>query len=625
MDPESPWIRTGRMKRVGIFISNVIILLIVSFPLYAADIEIAAVVEKNILSVGESFIYQIQIQGSDNVSDFPKENWGDTEFTDSFKVEFLGGQNNSSRQIIIINGRRKEIINTAYIISWSLTPLKFGTLTIPSITVSIDGKKYTTRSIKIESKEAEESENLKLLVTLDKYSAYAGEPLLITFTWYIGMNITEFVYSIPFFQDKNFSFIDQENSNADPSSLVRFPVDGISVTAVQGKGTLKGKSYTTITFSKLVTPKTPGNFTIPKSVISVSAQSSRSGRGSDLFSSFFSSFQAEYQQFTVPSNDLTLKVVDLPLEGKPDNFNGYIGELNIKTSASPQNVRVGDPITFSMRISGPKNIADWDPPDLQKQYELAANFKMPSEISAGKIDGNSVVFTQTIRSLNDTVTQIPELEIPYFDTSKGIYSIASSQAIPITVARGSAVNVEGTTNIDSGDLQQEIVQSVNNGINFNYTDVKILKNQNFGLKILSQFPLILLLIIPPLFFMILLIITLSKKSNFFTIKSRSKNTLVEITKELKNIELKLEDPSKDHGKKVKLIFQSYMANKISADNGPITEKDVKNYPLIIEVFSLLDEMQFSGSFLQGKEQYLQIKNLINKILLAVEDFEGRIQ
>jgi len=622
------------MKRVFLFLVLICVLIIFSSPLFGADIEIAAVVEKNTLSVGESFIYQIQIQGSDSASDFPKEEWGNSNFADNFNVEFLGGQNNSSRQISIINGRRKEIINTAYIISWSLTPLKPGTLTIPSIPVSVDGKKYTTRSIKIESKEAEESENLKLLVTLDKDTAYVGEPLLITFTWYIGMNINEFVYSVPFFQDNNFSFHDKPGSDPDPSSLVRFPVDGTSVTAVQGKGTLKGNTYTTITFSKLFTPKKAGIYTIPKSVISVSAEISNRGRGNDLFSSFFSSFQSEYGHFTVPSNDLSLKVLALPSDGKPENFNGYIGELNIETSAVPLKVRVGDPITFSVRISGPKNIADWDPPDLTKQYELAANFKMPSEISAGKIENSSIVFTQTIRSLNDTITKIPAIEIPYFDTVKGEYSFARSEIIPITVEKGSAVQVEGSEISNSGDMQQEIVRASNNGINFNYNDIRILDNQSFGLKVLGHFPFILLLIISPLIFFGGLIYMISKNRKIFTTKNNSKNSLREVTRELKNIKSELETSPEDPGRKIKTTFQNYMAKKISGTSGSITEKDIKSwivsnnmeiddFSLIFEIFSLLDEFQYAGSLLNSKDREIEIGNLIDKVLLAVEDLERR--
>lgn len=629
----SLWIRTGSVKRAVIFFVLITILISVSFPLFGSNIEVVGVVEKNNLSVGESFIYQIQIQGSDIASDYPKDIWDDSVFNSNFNVEFLGAQNNSSRQISIINGRRKEIINTAYIISYSLTPLKTGVLTIPSVLVTIEGEKYTTRSIPIESKEAEESNNLKLIVTLDKNRAYVGEPLQITFTWYIGMNINDFVYSVPFFNDSNFSFIDSEGLNPDPSSLVRFPIDGIVVNAAQGKGTLKGKSYTTVTFSKLVTPKISGTFSIPKSIISVSAQVSGSGRGNDLFSSFFSSVSREYKQFSVPSNNLSLKVLALPDLGKPDNFDGYIGELHVETSAIPLEVRVGDPITFTMQISGPKNISDWNPPDLNKQYELASNFKMPSEISAGKIEGNSVIFTQTLRSLNDSVTQIPALEIPYFDTFKGVYSIAKSEAIPISVAKGSSVKVEGSGISNSSNLQQEIIQTNKNGINFNYDDVKILENQSFGLKILNKFPLNLLIIIPPLIFFVILIIRISKNRFVFSNISSKKITFSDLTREMKEIQLKAF--SEESGALVKKLFIKFLAYKMLLPGNSISEKDVtgwlknKNmnitdFPMILEVFSLLDEIQYGGFRIAGKDQKRQLENLIAKVLLAVEDMEGRI-
>ena len=621
------------MKRDIVLLVLIIILVYVSFPLLAIDIQIDAVVEKDTLSVGESFIYQIQINGSDKASGFPEDRWADPGFTRNFNVEFLGGQNNSSRQVSIINGRRKETVNNAYIISYSLTPLAVGSLTIPSVTLFIDGNKYTTRTIKIESREAGESENLNLIVSLDKNEAYVGEALVITFTWYIGLNIKDFYFSIPFFQDKNFSFLDPSGLNPDPSSLVRFPVDGDTITATQGKGTLEGKSYTTVTFSKLVIPKSTGNFTIPKSVIYVSAQISSPGRNNDMFNSFFSSFSSDYEHFTVPSNDLSLKVMELPPKGKPDNFNGYIGELNIETTAKPVEVRVGDPITFSIRIDGPKNIGDWNPPDLNKQYELASNFKMPSEISAGRIEGNSVVFTQTIRSLNDTVSQIPALEIPFFDTLKGAYRIARSQAIPITVFKGSAVRVEGSSIINSSDIHQEIVESSNNGINFNYDDIKILKNQSYGLKVLGQFPLIILLIMPPLFFFGILIFI--NKRKFFAARAGRKNTFSELRKELKKVEYNSEISPEEAGSKVKILFLKFMSNKISGSSGSVNEGAVKNwlmnkglnvddFYMIFDVFSLLDEFQYAGGNIQRKDCYLQLQNLIHKLILSVEDFEGRI-
>ncbi len=621
------------MKKIFLFMAAGLFFLATN--LFGSDIQIVAVVEKDVLSIGESFIYQIQIKGSDQASGFPEDEWSDSKFKNNFNVEFLGGQNNSSRQVSIINGRRKEIINTAYIISWSLTPLTAGTLIIPSLTLTIEGDKYSTRPIKIESKEAEESENFELKVTLDKDTAFVGEPLLVTFTWYIGMNIKDFNYSVPFFQNSNFTFLDSSDTNPDPSNLIQFPVDGVTVMGEQGKGTFKGKTFTTVTFSKLVIPKVPGQYNIPKSVISVSAEISSRGRGSDLFSSFFSSFSPEYAQFTVPSNDLSLNVKALPSLGKPDNFNGYIGELNIETSASPLDVRVGDPITLTMKISGPKNIADWDAPDLNKQYELSANFKMPSSISAGKIDGDSIVFTQTIRSLNDTVTQIPPLEIPYFDAEKGIYSIASSKAIPITVAKGSAVRMEGSDISNSNDMQQDIVLASNNGINFNYEDIDIQKSQKFGLKVLTRFPIILALIIFPLVFLVVLVLKLTKKRNYFNGKNNRKKTLSEFKKDLKEIKSNLGISSQGAGGKINILFKKFMSSKISTGKEFVSEEDLKtwlvnknlkidDFPLIFELFTILDELQYAGVLLKDTDYKLQIESLIDKVLLAVEDFEGRV-
>ncbi len=379
----------------------------------------------------------------------------------------------------------------------------------------------------------------------------------------------------------------------------------------------------------------PGQYNIPKSVISVSAEISSRGRGSDLFSSFFSSFSPEYAQFTVPSNDLSLNVKALPSLGKPDNFNGYIGELNIETSASPLDVRVGDPITLTMKISGPKNIADWDAPDLNKQYELSANFKMPSSISAGKIDGDSIVFTQTIRSLNDTVTQIPPLEIPYFDAEKGIYSIASSKAIPITVAKGSAVRMEGSDISNSNDMQQDIVLASNNGINFNYEDIDIQKSQKFGLKVLTRFPIILALIIFPLVFLVVLVLKLTKKRNYFNGKNNRKKTLSEFKKDLKEIKSNLGNSSQGAGGQINILFQKFLSSKISAGKEFVSEEDLKtwlnnknlkvdDFSLIFELFTILDEIQYAGVLLKDTDYKLQIESLIDKVLLAVEDFEGRV-
>ena len=628
------------MKEKSILLFLVFVMLLFTAALFGETVQVSSIVEKNDLSVGESFIYQVQIKGSEKISSYPENSWGNSTFSKNFSVKFLGGQNNSSSRITIINGKRRESVNRGYFISYRLIPKTTGILTIPAITITVDGNNYTTKPIQVKVTQAEQSKDFHLKVELDKNKSYVGEQFRITFTWYIGLNVKDFTYSIPFFQNKNFYFSDPSNTAVDPSRLVSFPINGTTVNAVQGKGSFNGKTYTTLTFSKLVTPKKSGNFTIHKSVISVSAQTAGSSGSNDFFNSFFSSVSPEYSQFSVPSNSLSIEVLELPKLNKPNNFSGYIGELHIKTTASPLNVKTGDPITLTLKIWGPKNISVWDAPDLEKQAELSANFKIPSEISAGKIDEDSIIFTQTIRAKSNNVTEIPSIIIPYFDTITNKYSFAKSDPIPITVEYVESVKIEGLSTPTSQTLQndkvsQKLLQTSRGGINFNYEDNSILKKQSYGINSLFHFPLLGFIILPALIFLSILLNILFHKYKLFSKKYYRKNTLGLLKKDLNKIKTDNLVTNKT-GKKITLIFQKFLSRKIFKDSTLTSIEKInewlnkndgsdKNISLILEIFKNLDEIQFAGSILTEEDYKLKYTDIINKILTAAEILDRRIQ
>ncbi len=628
------------MKSKDILLFLISLMILLAAPVFGETIQVSALVEKNSLSIGESFVYQVQIKGSENISNFPKDKWGDDKFINNFSIKFLGGQNNSSRQVTIINGKRSETVHSGYFLSYSLTPKNIGVLSIPPISITVDGKIYTTNSIQIKVTEAEQSEDFHLRVSLDKNNCYVGEPLLLTFTWYIGVNVKDFTYSIPFFQNKNFKFSNPSNPNMDPSTLVNFPIEGATVNAVQGRGKLDGNMYTTLTFSKLVTPTKAGNFVIPKAVISVSAQTANSSGNSNFFNSFFSSVSPEYHQFSVPSNTLSLKVLDLPALNRPANFNGYIGELYIETTASPLDVKTGDPITLTMKIWGPKNISTWDAPNLKNQTELSTNFKIPSEISAGKIDNNSIIFTQTIRAVNDKVNEIPALKFAYFDTKTGKYSFAESDPIPIKVEKSKSIKIDelSTSNpqiLQANREQQKIIQNSNNGINFNYEDKNILKEQSYGINYLFHFPLLGFIILTTLIFLSVLIYRVFQKYKLFSKKFLRQNALGILKKDLKKIETN-NLLTNETGKNIKLIFQSFLSLKMHLDPSLVNLENIRrwlkkngyadsDFPLLFEIFEKLNEIQFAGSVLSERENKLKYDDIITKIIKAAETLDRRIQ
>ncbi|NIP98723.1 MAG: protein BatD, partial [Akkermansiaceae bacterium] len=73
-------------------------------------------------------------------------------------------------------------------------------------------------------------------------------------------------------------------------------------------------------------------------------------------------------------------------------------------------VNVGDPITLNIALSGPAFLEPVDLPPLDRQESLTRDFKVPTEIEEGSVDGNFKVFTQTVRALRDDVKAVPPIE-----------------------------------------------------------------------------------------------------------------------------------------------------------------------------------------------------------------------
>lgn len=475
----------------------------------AADLSVRAAVEKTDVSVGEPFIFQIQVSGSEN----PEQ--PDTSVIKDFNVVFQGGQRNSSSSITIVNGQVTKEVKEGYYFSYQLTPMRAGRLTIPSIKVTAGGSSAETKPIWISVDEPTETEDFKLRLTLSSGQCYVGEPVILTVTWYIGKDVRDFSFTLPVISDASFKFADIDVSGQQSGRAYRIPIGNGEVTGVMGRGTLEGKDFTTITFKKVLIPVRSGDITIDPAIVSCNALTGYQ-RQRDMFSDrFFDNFFDDdffgsartgiYKTVVVPSNSLILKVMDLPEKGKPSDFAGHIGKFTISAEAAPVEVSVGDPITLTMRLSGPEFLENVAMPPLEKQPALTRDFKIPSEAARGEISGKIKIFTQTIRPLRADVEEIPAIELPYFDTDARSYQIARTEPIPLLVKETkviTALDAEG--NVADMKVGSE-VESLDKGIAFNYEDATVIENTTRDS--LSSFTLLLmkgLVLGPPLIYILLL-------------------------------------------------------------------------------------------------------------------------
>ena len=204
----------------------------------AQQFNVQAVIEKNQVFVGESFVFQIQIEGSDS-PDKP-----DVSGIADFTVQELGGQQNSSQSMTIINGQVNQVVKRGYIFSYRLTPKRDGRLTIPSISVSADGKSMATQPIMIRATPPTETEDFKLRMSLSERKAYIGQPVTLTTTWYVGKDVREFSFNVPVLEDGRFKVVGSDPA-VDPNRrdrYIRIPLGDSQIIGEKGREVLTART-----------------------------------------------------------------------------------------------------------------------------------------------------------------------------------------------------------------------------------------------------------------------------------------------------------------------------------------------------------------------------------------------
>jgi hypothetical protein len=544
-------------------------------PAWAATLGAKAAVDQTDPFVGEPFVFQIQVSGSEH----PEQ--PDLSHVTDFAVAFRGGQQNSRRSVTIINGRVTEDVQEGYFFSYELTPKREGRLVIPSITVISNGRSTQTNPVVINARKPVETEDFKLRMSLSKDHCYVGEPVILTVTWFIGKDVRDYRFTLPLLNDETFRFADSEVDTQSGNKIYRIPLGDGEAIGVQGRGSEGGKQYATITFQKVLIPASSGNVTIEPATVACSAltgyERQRSLFDDDFFGSDFfgTGRRGIYKTVVVPSNALDLRISDLPLEGRPANFAGHVGEYRIETSATPTEVNVGDPITLTLSLSGPDFLEYVELPPLNEQLRLAKDFKVPKERATAEILGRSKVFTQTIRALRPDVKEVPSIELPYFDTVTGTYRVARSEPIPLTVNKTriiTALDAEGVNPVESTGSE---IETWTKGIAFNYEDMGALENQRLTPLSWFRSPLwICLFAGPPLCYVLLLSgIALIQKRNADPMKARARKAFGRLERSLKQAQgSPTSAPACDM---VQDAFRHYLGDKLRMAKGALTFNDVK--------------------------------------------------
>ena len=407
----------------------VMALLLLSIPVAAENVAVEAQLDRKEIQLGGHAFLNVKISGDSRASvDLPQVN--------GLSIQPQG----HSTQMQFANGHMTSSISHRY----QVKPSKEGDFIIPPITINSDGKKISSKqqlTLKV-TKGAPTNqvnpnvpEDLGELAFMDvvglKDQAVVGELIPVEVRFFFKSGIQVSLDSAPALEGS--SFIMKTNDDK----------------ARQGTATKDGIRYTVVIFKSSISPIKTGEFDLSFNMGATlhiedrtpRRRSRRSAFGDEFFGSLFT--PRVRKSVKLASDPHKLTVTAPPSDSQPDGFNGTIGQFSIAARASASTVRAGDPITLVTRVSGKGDLDRVPMPHMSdssgwKTYPAKHEIKKSYTTAS---DGTKL-FNQVIVPKNESVTEIPSLELVYFDPDAKEYRTARTNPIPIKVTPGTDITEE---------------------------------------------------------------------------------------------------------------------------------------------------------------------------------------
>jgi hypothetical protein len=403
-------------------------LLLLAFPVAAQNVTVEAQLDRKEIQLGGHALLDITISGDNGASVAMPQ-------IDGLSIRAQG----RSTQRQIANGH----VTLSASLRYQITPNKEGVFKIPPIAINSDGNKITTKeqlTLKVTKgapagqANLNATEDLGELAFIDvvglKDQAVVGELIPIEIRAFFKSGVQVSLESAPALEGS--SFIIKINDDKPR----------------QGRTTIDGTSYFVVIFKSSISPIKAGEFDLSFNMGATlhiedrrpqpKRRSRRSPFGDDLFGSMFTPrIKKSVKLATTPHKVI---VTAPPADSQPDGFSGTIGQFSIAARASASTVRAGDPITLVTRVTGKGNLDRVPMPHMAnpsgwKTYPAKHEIKKSYTTAS---DGTKL-FNQIIVPKNESVTEIPSLELVYFDPIAKEYKTARTAPIPIKVTPGTDI------------------------------------------------------------------------------------------------------------------------------------------------------------------------------------------
>ena len=571
---------------------------LMSVSIYAQTPKLVASVSKNKLGLNQRVKIQFTInkQGADN---FQAPNFKN--------FQIVSGPSQSISQSWV-NGSASFSQSYNYIIK----PLKKGEFLIPAASIKLNNKTLTSKPVKVIVLDPVEipkdpndpnyiaQQNVHLVAEISKSSPYVGEGIYVEYRLYVSQNISV----------RDFSYTDSPQYNGFWNQDIK--IRGLTTQ----NGTYNGEQYRYVVLQKaLLIPTKSGKLTIDPIEMDI-VIGVPTGRGD-----FFGNPIVKNITKSFASAKKFIRSKELPIEGKPESFNGAVGDFNFIVSSSKNILKSNETATVSVKVTGNGNLKLFELPEIKTPSELEVftpEQKEKINVTSRGIRG-SVTKNYTIVPQFKGKYKIPSTEFSYFDLKEKKYVRLASQDIFVDVLEGKELVTDSDM---ASNAKKDIVVT---GANFRY----IQTSSAFSLANESDFYTskfyYLILILPLLFIPIGIVIA---KRN----EARSNDVLGNKLRKADRLAKKyLSEAKKQLGTKeafyvaLEKALHNYLKAKLRIETSDISKEKItellkrksvneSTIRSFIEVFNSCDMARYSPvSVVEMKDDYEKSRLVITQI------------
>lgn len=184
-------------------------------------------------------------------------------------------------------------------------------------------------------------------------------------------------------------------------------------------------------------------------------------KDASLNDSYFNSYEKEKVKVPLKSKPVYITVKETPIEGKPDSFNGAVGNFSVESKISAAEIATDDVATLTVTIRGNGNIKLIDPPKLilpssvevfdPIEYDTVTNRRN------NKITGYKTI-KYRLSPQSKGVLTIPALTLAYYNADAERYEVKTTPEYTLTVKPGQAKKGEHILPMDIHDIAAENTQ-----------------------------------------------------------------------------------------------------------------------------------------------------------------------